>query len=89
MAVSKVELYAAIRRDARTGMSGRALERKYNVGRRTIVKAIASAWSEPRKALPRRASRLDPFNRSSRTCSARIWTRRASSGTRSSAWSTG
>ena len=33
--VSKVELYAAIRRDARAGMSGRALERKYGVCPRT------------------------------------------------------
>jgi hypothetical protein len=31
---SKVELYAAIRRDARAGMSGRAIEKKYRVGRR-------------------------------------------------------
>ena len=29
---SKVELYAALRRDAREGMSNRALERKYRVG---------------------------------------------------------
>jgi hypothetical protein len=41
---SKVEVYAAIRRDARAGLSGRALERKYNVGRRKVVKALASAW---------------------------------------------
>jgi transposase len=61
MPSSKVELYAAIRRDARAGMSARAIERKYNVGRRTIVKAVASAWPEPRKRLPPRASRLDPF----------------------------
>jgi hypothetical protein len=32
---SKVELYAAIRRDSRAGMSGRALEHKYGVTRRT------------------------------------------------------
>lgn len=38
---SKVELYAAIRRDARTGMSGRAPEHKYNVGRRTVVNVDA------------------------------------------------
>jgi transposase len=59
--VPKVELYAAIRRDARAGMSARAIERKYRVGRRTIIKALASAWPEPRKKPPRRASRLDPF----------------------------
>jgi transposase len=58
---SKVELYAAIRRDARAGMSGRALERKYGVGRRTVIKALSSAWPEPRKTLTPRASKLDPF----------------------------
>jgi transposase len=58
---SKVELYAAIRRDARAGMSGRALARKYNVGRRTVVKALASAWPEPRKKPPPRPSKLDSF----------------------------
>lgn len=61
MPPSKVELYAAIRRDARAGMSARGMEKKYRVGRRTIVKAVASAWPEPRKQLPRRASKLDPF----------------------------
>ncbi|GAA4551893.1 IS21 family transposase [Amycolatopsis samaneae] len=58
---TKVELYAAIRRDARTGMSARALERKYNIGRRTVIKAIASAWPEPRKKPPPRPSKLHPF----------------------------
>ncbi|MEO3825346.1 hypothetical protein [Actinomadura sp. B10D3] len=60
MPPSKVELYAAIRRDARAGMSGRAIERKYRVGRRTIVKALSSAWPEPRKKPPPRGSKLDP-----------------------------
>jgi transposase len=59
--VSKVELYAAIRRDARAGMSGRAMERKHGVGRRTIIKAVSSAWPGPRKKPPRRPSKLDPF----------------------------
>src|SRR5215472_79056 len=59
--VSKVELYAAIRRDARAGMSGRAIGRKYGVGRRTIIKAVSSAWPEPRKKPPRRPSKLDRF----------------------------
>jgi hypothetical protein len=35
-------LFAAIRRDAAAGLSKRALERKHHVGRRTIVKALAS-----------------------------------------------
>jgi hypothetical protein len=38
-----VELYAAIRQDARAGMSGQAMERKHIVGRRTIIKALSSA----------------------------------------------
>jgi transposase len=59
--LSKVELYAAIRRDARAGMSGRAIQEKYRVGRRTVVGALASAWPEPRKRLPPRVSKLDPF----------------------------
>lgn len=42
-------------------MSGRAIEKKYRVGRRTIVKALASAWPEPWKQLPPKASKLDPF----------------------------
>ena len=46
---SKVELYAAIRRDVRAGTSARAIERKHGVGRRTIVKAMSSAWPGPRK----------------------------------------
>jgi hypothetical protein len=41
--MSRVELYAAIRRDSRAGVSGHALEREYGVGRRTVVKAVASA----------------------------------------------
>jgi transposase len=61
MPPSKVELYAAIRRDARAGMSGRAIEKKYQVGRRTIVKALASAWPEQRKEMTPRGSKLDPF----------------------------
>lgn len=61
MPSSKVGLYAEIRRDARAGMSRRAIERKHKVGRRTIVKAMSSAWPEPRKELPPRASKLDPF----------------------------
>jgi transposase len=58
---SKVELYAAIRRDARAGLSGRALERKHGVGFRTVQKALASAWPKPRKPLPPRATRLDGY----------------------------
>jgi transposase len=59
--MSKVELYAAIRRDARAGLSGRAIERKHNVGWRTVQQALASAWPPERRSYPRRASKLDPF----------------------------
>jgi transposase len=83
MPSSKVELYAAIRRDARAGMSGRAIERKYRVGRRTIVSALASAWPEPRKPLPARPSKLDPFKPAIDEILKADLDARASSGTRS------
>ncbi len=57
----RVELYAAIRRDARAGLSGRALERKHGVGRRTVLKALSSVWPEERKKLPPRSSKIDPY----------------------------
>ncbi|WP_171072594.1 IS21 family transposase [Streptomyces sp. DASNCL29] len=59
--MSKVELYAVIRRDHRAGMTMRELERKYNVAWRTVRKALNSAWPEPRKPLPPRPSALDPY----------------------------
>lgn len=59
--MSKVELYAAIRRDARTGLSGRAIQRKHGVTWRTVSKALTSAWPEARKQYPPRASKLDPY----------------------------
>jgi transposase len=59
--MSKVELYAAIRRDHRDGMTMREISRKYNVSWRTIRKAVASVWPEPRKKLPPRATALDPY----------------------------
>jgi transposase len=56
-----VELFAAIRRDSRAGLSVRELARKYRVHRRTVREALSSAWPAPRKKLPPRKSRLDPF----------------------------
>lgn len=58
---SKVELYAAIRRDARAGMSGRALQAKYGVGWRTVQTATSSVWPAERRRYPKRGSKLDPF----------------------------
>lgn len=59
--VSKGELYAAIRRDARSGLGKRALQRKHGVGFRTVTAALESVWPEPRKAPAARGSRLDEF----------------------------
>src|ERR1035438_8919221 len=39
-------------RPPRAGLSGRAMERKHGVGRRTIIKALASARPEPQKKPP-------------------------------------
>lgn len=58
---SKVDLYAAIRRDTRAGMSNRALQRKYGVGFRTVKAAMESVWPGPRNQLPPRKTRLDVF----------------------------
>jgi transposase len=59
--ISKVDLCAAIRRDSRAGLSVRGLARKYQVSRRTVRSALSSAWPAPRKPLPPRPSKLDPF----------------------------
>ena len=55
---AKLEKYAAIRRDARNGMSGRAIERKHHVGRRTIIKALTSADPPGRKKIHREPAAL-------------------------------
>jgi hypothetical protein len=39
--VPEVELRATIRRDARAGRPGRAMERKHGAGRRPIMKALS------------------------------------------------
>ena len=51
--------YAAIRLDAASGMSGRAIERKHHVGRRTIRMALASAVPPARKRIHREPAALD------------------------------
>jgi hypothetical protein len=60
--MSRVELFAAIRRDRRDDptVSARALAQRYRVSRRTVAAALASAVPLPRKGLPARASVLDP-----------------------------
>ncbi|MFB7646002.1 IS21 family transposase [Streptomyces sp. NPDC056084] len=62
MSQSKVDLYAAIRRDHdRNGLSQRALQRKYNVTWRTVRRALDGQWPEPRKKPRPRESRLAPY----------------------------
>ncbi|WNM32653.1 hypothetical protein RKE30_20705 [Streptomyces sp. Li-HN-5-11] len=62
MSESKVDLYAAIRRDHdRNGLAQRALQRKYNVTWRTVRRALDGQWPEPRKKPRPRESRLDPY----------------------------
>lgn len=57
----KVDLYAAIRRDARADMSYRALMRELGVGFRTVKAAVESVWPPPRKKPRPRWTRLDPY----------------------------
>ena len=58
---SKVELYAAIRRDHDAGMSQRGLQHAHNVTWRTARRALDGQWPEPRKKPRRKESRLDPY----------------------------
>lgn len=60
--LSRVELFAAIRRDRRldAGLSQRALAEKYGVHRRTVRQALESAVPPPRKEPVVRRSVLDP-----------------------------
>jgi transposase len=60
--MSRVELFAAIRRDRRDdpGVSARALAKRYRVSRRTVGVALAYAVPPPRRQLPPRVSVLDP-----------------------------
>src|SRR4051794_25423996 len=58
---TRVELFEAIRRDARReNASVRELARRYSVHRRTVRQALASASPPARKVPVRKAPRLDP-----------------------------
>ncbi|MEN8652007.1 hypothetical protein ABCR94_15675 [Streptomyces sp. 21So2-11] len=59
MPQSKVELYAAIRRDHVLGLSQRSLQPTHNVSWRTVRRALDGQWPEPRKKQRRKESRLD------------------------------
>ena len=57
-----MELFAAIRRDARVeGLSIRELAKRHRVHRRTVRQALASAVPPPRKTPTRTSPRLAPF----------------------------
>jgi len=59
---SRVELFAAIRRDARVEeLSIRELARQHGVHRRTVRQALAAAEPPPRKRPARSSPRLDPY----------------------------
>jgi transposase len=59
---SRVELFAAIRRDARVeGLSIRELAARHHVHRRTVRQAMANAMPPERKTPARTAPRLDRF----------------------------
>jgi hypothetical protein len=58
---SRVELFEAIRRDARRqGLGIRALAARYGVHRRTVRDALACPWPPERKKRRYAAPRLDP-----------------------------
>ncbi len=58
----RVELYAAIRRDARVeGLSIRALAERHHVHRRTVRQALESAQPPARKPRTSKSPRLDPY----------------------------
>jgi len=59
---SRVELFAAIRRDARVDeMSIRELARRHGVHRRTVRQALGAAEPLPRRRPARSSPRLDPY----------------------------
>ncbi len=59
MADPRLELFEAIRRDARQGDSIRELAERYGVHRRTVLQAMDTAMPTPRKRPIRNSPRLD------------------------------
>jgi hypothetical protein len=57
--LDRIRIYAAIRRDAETGHSIRALAALHHVHRRTVCHALTGLAPAPRKQLPRRRRAVD------------------------------
>lgn len=58
---ARTAIFTAIRSDAELGMSYRALADRHGVHRRTVLQALRSPVPAPRKPLPPRQSRLNPY----------------------------
>jgi hypothetical protein len=58
---ARTAIFTAIRGDAELGMSYRALADRHGVHRRTVLQALRSSVPAPRKPMPPRQSRLDPY----------------------------
>jgi hypothetical protein len=59
---TKLRCWQTIRTDAyQHGLSIRGISDRHGVGRRVVLQALDSPVPRPRKKLPRRTSRLDPF----------------------------
>lgn len=73
--VSRVELFALIRRDARVEeLSVRALAERHGVHRRTVRQALGSAVPPPRKTPARHAAVSLPRCGQTRSSADRSWT---------------
>src|SRR5260370_39210185 len=58
---SRVEVFEAMRRDRRAGLSIRALAERHGVHRRTVRQALYDAAPRPRKVPVRRSARLESW----------------------------
>jgi hypothetical protein len=58
---ARVTLFALIQRDTRNGMSNRAIADRHGILSRTVRQALTSPQPPPRKLLPPRGSRPDPY----------------------------
>ena len=74
-----MEVFEAIRRDRRAGMSIHGLAERHDVHRRTVRQALDCAAPLPRKVPVRRSARPEGLKALSTRCWSRTWMRRVSS----------